>query len=57
MKAKTDLPTSAELSRRLWIVTELRNLCLSLGRAKRACDIAGIIQKQRTVYLSDVTTG
>ncbi len=29
-------PSSAEITRRLRIVTELRNLCLSLGRAKRA---------------------
>ena len=35
MKDKAALPTSAEITRRLRIVTELRNLCLSLGRAKR----------------------
>ena len=35
MKNKTALPTSAEITRRLRIVSELRNLCLSLGRAKR----------------------
>ena len=29
------LPTSAEIDRRLKIVSELRNLCLSLGRARR----------------------
>ena len=28
-------PTSAEIDRRLRIVAELRNLCLSLGRARR----------------------
>lgn len=35
MKDKAPLPTSAEITRRLRTVTELRNLCLSLGRAKR----------------------
>ena len=35
MKAKVALPTSAEITRRLRIVSELRNLCLSLGRARR----------------------
>ena len=35
MKAKiVPLPTSAEITRRLRIVSELRNLCLSLGRAR-----------------------
>ena len=35
MKSKIPLPTSAEITRRLQIVSELRDLCLSLGRAKR----------------------
>ena len=35
MKEKPALPTSAEITRRLQTVSELRNLCLSLGKAKR----------------------
>ena len=34
MKTKAALPTSEEVDHRLRIVTELRNLCLSLGRAR-----------------------
>jgi hypothetical protein len=35
MNAKHPRPTSEEIDRRLRIVSELRNLCLSLGRARR----------------------
>ena len=38
MNPKAALPTGAEITRRLRIVAELRNLCLSLGRAKPAQD-------------------
>jgi hypothetical protein len=34
MKKEPPLPTSAEIDRRLRLVSELRNLCLSLGRAR-----------------------
>ena len=40
MNEKPPLPTSAEIDRRLRIVSELRNLCLSLGRARRLPDPA-----------------
>ncbi len=33
--AKPAPPTSAEIDRRLRIVSELRNLCLSLGQARK----------------------
>ena len=36
MKENHSLPTSEEIDRRLRIADELRNLCLSLGRAKPA---------------------
>ena len=35
MNSKKALPTSAEVDRRLRTVAELRNLCLSLGRARK----------------------
>lgn len=35
MNPEPPLPTSVEIDRRLRIVSELRNLCLSLGRAGR----------------------
>ena len=35
MSAHNHPPTSAEIDRRLRIVAELRNLCLSLGQARR----------------------
>ena len=35
MNPSSPLPTSDEIDRRLRIVSELRNLCLSLGRARR----------------------
>jgi hypothetical protein len=35
MNEEHPLPTSEEIGRRLRIVAELRNLCLSLGRARR----------------------
>lgn len=38
MKTESTLPTSAEITQRLRTVAELRNLCLSLGRARRAGD-------------------
>lgn len=38
MKTKVILPTSAEITQRLRTVAELRNLCLSLGRAGREGD-------------------
>lgn len=31
---RPDLPTSDEIDRRLRIVSQLRNLCLSLGKAR-----------------------
>lgn len=39
MKPSPPLPTSDEVDRRLRIVSELRNLCLSLGRAGAARDV------------------
>ena len=53
MKDKAAPPTSAEITRRLRIVTELRNLCLSLGRAKRADANAGAIHGRNAVHLPD----
>ena len=53
MKDKAVPPTSAEITRRLRIVTELRNLCLSLGRAKRAGAVAGAAHGQNAVHLPD----
>ena len=35
MSAPENPPTSADIDRRLRIVAELRNLCLSLGRARK----------------------
>ena len=40
MNPEPPLPTSAEIDRRLRLVSELRNLCLSLGRARRLPDPA-----------------
>ena len=38
MNAHKDPPTSEEIDRRLRIVAELRNLCLSLGQARKVAD-------------------
>ena len=38
MNLKQGLPTSAEVDRRLRMVSELRNLCLSLGKARRVVE-------------------
>ena len=35
MKNKVAPPSGAEITRRLQVVSELRSLCLSLGKAKR----------------------
>ena len=42
MKDEHSLPTSEEVDRRLRIVAELRNLCLSLGRARASQAPPGI---------------
>ena len=41
MNDKAVPPTGAEITRRLRTVTELRNLCLSLGKAKRIATSQG----------------
>lgn len=56
MKNKDTFPTSAEITRRLRAVTELRNLCLSLGRAKRADTSAGVRQEQKLIRLPETQT-
>ncbi len=38
MSAHENPPTSAQIDRRLRIVAELRNLCLSLGQARKVAD-------------------
>ncbi len=53
MKEKTTTPTSAEITQRLRIVSELRNLCLSLGRAKKANATARLLQEQNRTSLPD----
>ena len=39
MKTEAVPPTSAEITQRLRTVAELRNLCLSLGQARRIEDL------------------
>ena len=53
MKDKATPPTSAEITSRLRIVTELRNLCLSLGRTKRVGVNAQMLREQGVVWRAD----
>ena len=59
MKTTVALPTSSEITRRLRTVAELRNLCLSLGRARRVAERVPISGEQPVSWLVEppVATG
>ena len=55
-KKRVALPTREEIDRRLRIVSELRNLCLSLGRVKLAGATAETMQDRDPVRPPDALT-